>query len=124
MTDWTAFLTELTRVAKHAVLFDYAEVCSLNFMAPYLFGLKKHLEPNTRRFHCFRKTELVRALEQAEFNRIERFPQYFLPMMLHRRINHAEFSSAAEKVFRWAGLTGLFGSPVIIKAERDSGDIA
>lgn len=112
------YLKELARVAGKAVLLDYPDVRSINYIAPQLYGIKKRLEPNTRKFICFRENQLLEVFKEAGFKRSDRFPQYFLPMMLHRKLKHAGFSDVAEKFFRLVGLTGLLGSPVIMKVER------
>ena len=39
-------------------------------------------------------------------------------MMLHRALKQPRLSAAMECFFRITGLTGLLGSPVILKAER------
>lgn len=118
MTRWEAFIGELARVARKAVILDYPEVRSINYLAPRLFAVKKRLEPNTRRFQCFREGDLLRVFEEVGFKRAGRFPQYFLPMMLHRVLRLPRVSAAMEGFFRAAGLTGLLGSPVILKAVR------
>lgn len=115
---WQEFLRELARVAKKAVIVDYPEVRSVNSLAPYLYGLKKRLEPNTRRFQCLRETQLLEVFKEVGFRRADRFPQYLLPMMLHRALRRPRLSSAAEGFFRLTGLTALLGSPVILKVER------
>ena len=114
------YLRELARVAEKAVILDYPEVRSINALAPYLYGIKKRLEPNTRRFQCFREGQLLEVFDEVGFRRADRYPQYFLPMMLHRRLNQPRLSSALERLFRLAGLTRLLGSPAIMKVERDS----
>lgn len=118
ITQWERYLRELARVARRAVILDYPEVRSINYVAPYLYGLKKRMEPNTRRFTCFRERQLLREFEESGFHRTDRFPQYFIPMMLHRRLGHPSLSDALERFFRLTGLTSLLGSPVIMKVER------
>lgn len=119
MTRWREFLLELARVADRAVMVDYAESRSLGNVPPWLFGVKKRLEPNTRRFRCFRERELVDVFAGAGFGRSGRYAQYFVPMALHRALGRPRVSAALERACRLAGLTSLFGSPVILKAERD-----
>lgn len=118
VTDLRRYLRELARVAARAVVLDYPEARSINFAAPWLYGLKKRLEPNTRRFTCFRERQLLEVFEQCGFHRADRFPQYLLPMMFHRRLHSPGLSQSLETVFRTTGLTGLLGSPVIVKVER------
>jgi len=118
MPDWEGFVRELARVARTAVIVDYPEVRSINIVSTQLFGLKKRLEPNTRRFQCLRGKDLSRVFEEAGFKGSDRFPQYFLPMMLHRALKKQRLSTALESLLRAIGLTNLFGSPVILKVER------
>ena len=118
VTRWQEFLAELARVAKKAVVVDYPEVRSINYAAPYLFRFKKQLEGNAREFTCFRERELLRILNELGFRAAARFPQFFVPMVLHRKLKQPGLSAAAERFFRLTGLTGLFGSPVILKVVR------
>ena len=118
VTRWPEFLEELARVANRAVIVDYPEVRSINYIGPTLFRLKKRLEGNTRRYICFKERELLRVFDQAGFQRSNCIKQYLLPMVLHRMLNAPRVSSAAEGFFRRIGLTGLFGSPVILKVCR------
>ena len=115
---WQDFLRELARVAGKAVIVDYPEVRSINSLSPWLYGLKKRIEPNTRRFQCLREAQLLETFQESGFKRADRFPQYFLPMMLHRALKQPRLSSAMERIFRATGLTSLLGSPVILKVER------
>ena len=115
---WEEFIGELARVARKAVIVDYPEVRSINIVSTQLFSLKKRLEPNTRRFQCFREGDLLRVFKEVGFQRSDRFPQYFLPMMLHRALKQPRLSSALESISRAIGLTRLLGSPVILKVVR------
>lgn len=118
VTRWEEFLAEMARVARKAVVLDYPEARSINYLAPRLFRLKKRLEANTRRFTCFREAELLGIFEALGFRSAHRFPEFFLPMVLHRALKQPALSAAAERFFRLTGLTGLFGSPVILKVVR------
>lgn len=118
MPRWEEFIGELARVARKAVIVDYPEVRSINIVSTQLFSLKKRLEPNTRRFQCLRERELLRVFKEVGFRESDRFPQYFLPMMLHRALKQPRLSAALEAFFRAIGLTRLLGSPVILKVDR------
>ena len=119
VTRWQEFLAELARVAKKAVILDYPEVRSVNSATPYLFRLKKRLESDAREFTCYRESELLRFFNELGFLKAGRYPEFFLPMMLHRKLKQRGLSAAAERLFRLTGLTNLFGSPVILKVVRD-----
>lgn len=115
---WREFLSELTRVARKAVLVDYPTVRSINYFAPLLFQLKKRMEGNTRSFTSFKEFELFEAFESLGFIRVDRYPEFFFPMALHRVLKSTVFSKTAEKICRLSGLTYFFGSPVILKLVR------
>jgi SAM-dependent methyltransferase len=119
LNNWETFLSELGRVARHAVLVDYPEVRSINYIAPQLFKFKKRLEINTRPYTCFHEDQLAAVLEPMGYRRKERFAQYFLPMVLHRKLDSVNTSIRLESGFRRLGLTGKFGSPVISLFTRD-----
>lgn len=119
VTRWQQFLAELCRVARQAVIVDYPEVRSINAITPYLFNLKKRLEGNTRTYTCFRLTDLLPVFQKNGFVYAERHKEFFLPMVLHRKLKAPGLSAALEKGSRFSGLTGLLGSPVILKLVRE-----
>ena len=119
VSRWNQFVSELSRVAKTAVIVDYPAICSVNYVTPFIFPLKKRLEGNTRPFTCFKEAELLEAFKANSFARAERYPEFFLPMVLHRVLKMPRLSSAAEEICRLSGLTSLFGSPVILKLVRE-----
>jgi SAM-dependent methyltransferase len=113
---WEQLVSELCRVARHAVVVDYPTSRSLNVIAPALFGAKKRIEGDTRQWRLFRHGEVAAAFGAHGFASLERRPQFFLPMVLHRRLRMPAVSKAAEGLCRMAGLTALFGSPVVLEA--------
>jgi ubiquinone/menaquinone biosynthesis C-methylase UbiE len=116
---WREFLSELTRVARKAVVVDYPTVWSINYFAPLLFQLKKRMEGNTRSFTSFKESDLFERFESLGFIRADRYPEFFFPMVLHRFLKFPVFSKTAERICRLSGLTYLFGSPVILKLVRE-----
>jgi ubiquinone/menaquinone biosynthesis C-methylase UbiE len=116
---WRKLIAELTRVARRAVIVDYPAIRSINCVSPYFFGFKKRLEKNTRPYTLFRESELIEEFKSHHFVASERYPEFFLPMALHRILRSPAFSSLAENVFHVIGLTSLFGSPVILKLTRE-----
>jgi ubiquinone/menaquinone biosynthesis C-methylase UbiE len=116
---WNQFVSELSRVAKTAVIVDYPAICSMNCVTPFIFPLKKCLEGNTRPFTCFTEAVLLEAFKLNRFARAECYPEFFLPLALHRVLKMPRFSSLAEEICRLSGMTSLFGSPVILKLVRE-----
>lgn len=116
---WRAFLEELCRVARQAVIVDYADLRSFNILQQVLFRWKKAIEPDVRSFRCFRRRELAKVLAGCGYGSPLSKPQFFFPMALHRGIDKAPLSRTAENAARWMTLTRWFGSPVILRVVRD-----
>ena len=120
VAQWRRFLAELTRVARTAVIVDYPAVRSLNYFAPALFRFKKRLEGNTRPYTCFQEHDLLEVMKSVGFTSADRYPEFCLPMVVHRILKMPRFSSGVEHLLRVSGMTGLFGSPVILKLVREA----
>ena len=118
VVEWKRLLSELARVAKRAVIFDYPTTRSLNYFSGWLFGLKKRIEGNTRTFTCFAETDLLDQLHVHGFQRSGRFAEFFFPMVLHRTLRFPFLSAAMEGAARLCGVTHLLGSPVILRVDR------
>jgi ubiquinone/menaquinone biosynthesis C-methylase UbiE len=116
--QWQQLLREMSRVAKSAVIFDYPDKRSFNFLYYLLFEAKKKIEMNTRPFALFEREEISQCLMQNGFDHFAIKPQFFVPMVIHRLLGSIRFSKATEFCFRTLGITHLFGSPIIFKAER------
>lgn len=118
VVHWKRYLGELARVAREAVIIDYPDVRSVNYVAPYLYRFKKQLEGNTRPFVCFKMSDILEAFEKSGFVYSDHYRQFLAPMVIHRKLGHPKTSKIIEKGFRALGLTDIFGSPVILKATR------
>jgi SAM-dependent methyltransferase len=116
--DWPALVRELCRVAARAVVIDYPTRRSVNAAAEALFRLKKAVEGDTRPFTVFRDRDVRGALAAGGFRVTARRPEFFWPMALHRALGVAAPARALEAAARHTGLTRLFGSPVVLRAER------
>lgn len=119
VTQWRQYLAEMTRVARTAVVVDFPSTRSVNSVAPYLFRFKKSIEKNTRTFTCFDESELLAVFRSLGFLPADRYPQFFLPMVLYRALKSPHLAAAIETPFRLFGLTNSFGSPVILKVARE-----
>jgi SAM-dependent methyltransferase len=115
---WRRLVGELCRVARHAVVVDYAPLVSGNFLTPLLFSLKKRMEKNTRHYLAFLEADVREAFRSHRFDVTARRPQFFVPMVVHRAAGRPGWSARVERRSRQLGLTRLFGSPVILRAER------
>jgi 2-polyprenyl-3-methyl-5-hydroxy-6-metoxy-1,4-benzoquinol methylase len=118
VAEWRRLVGELCRVARRAVIVDYPTTRSVNAVSGALFGAKKGVEGDTRPFAVFSDDDVRAAFADHGFDAAARRPQFLLPMALHRALGTAGLSQGAEAIAAAAGLTSLFGSPVILKAER------
>ena len=119
--QWQAFMSELARVAKKAVLVDYPTLRSVNYITPLLFSLKKGVEGNTRPYTCYDESELLGYAKSLGLDVSERYPQFFWPMVVHRMLKKPKLSAPLESSARALGLSNLFGSPVITKLVKQGG---
>lgn len=115
---WQELIAELCRVAKKAVIIDYPDRRSINILYNLLFDWKKSMEGDTRTFTLFSRRQIG-----AEFARHGLYDpafrhEFFLPMVLHRKMGSARISRVLEQMFRICGLTSLFGSPAIVRVQR------
>jgi hypothetical protein len=115
---WPELLAELCRVSSQKVIIDYPTSQSVNKLADKLFSFKKKVEKNTRPFTLFRHSEIEAVFVANGFRVIKRRHQFFWPMVVHRMLNCPPLSKVLEAPCRRIGLTRLWGSPVILEAER------
>lgn len=116
---WQALVAELCRVAKHAVILDYSDSRSFNFLYGPLFQWKKSVEGNTRTYAIYRPGEVAREMARHGFGRPAERRQFFLPMVVHRKVKSARFSRLSERVSSALGLTRWLGSPIVLRVERE-----
>jgi 2-polyprenyl-3-methyl-5-hydroxy-6-metoxy-1,4-benzoquinol methylase len=115
---WAALIRELCRLAEQAVILEYPSLISINAVGPLLFNVKKRIEGNTRTYRSFLPARLGTEFKAHHFDVTAIFPQFFLPMVLHRAMHGARLLQSAEKVFKGLGFTQLLGSPVIMRCDR------
>ena len=116
---WREALAEMCRVAARAVIVDYPDTRSFNRFYGALFAWKKAVEGNTRTFRCFSPREVIAECARHGFGRPAVRRQFFVPMVVHRAIDHAGISRGLEWASGLPGLTRAFGSPVILRVERE-----
>ena len=113
-----ALLAEMARVSRRSVIFDFAPQISSNFFEPLLFPLKRRVEGDTRPFFCYRTAQLRSPLAVAGFSSFRIEKQFFLPMVVHRKMASRNLSETLERTAGALGLTALLGAPAVIVAER------
>lgn len=116
---WKELVAELCRVANRAVVVDYSDVRSWNVLYSLLFPWKKKIEGNTRTFLCFKPGEVAAELARHGFGRAVTRREFFVPMVVHRALSREGISRSVETVSGALGLTRAFGSPVVLRVERE-----
>jgi hypothetical protein len=107
----------MCRVAARAVVFDYPDKRSANIFYDLLFELKKNMEGNTRTYTLFTRNRIAAELRAAGFSAPIFRPEFFMPMVIHRKMKSPKLSAFLEACFRGIGLTHLFGSPIIVRSD-------
>ena len=115
---WQRLLEEMCRVARHAVVLDYADRRSFNLVVGPLFAAKRRLEGNTRRYHVFDRQVLVAEFARHGFGSPAARPEFFFPMVVHRAVGLVPFARSVEGALRALGVTRRLGSPVILRVQR------
>ncbi len=120
--EWERLVAEMCRVSQKAIIVDYPDVRSFNMFSRMLFEAKKAVEGNTRSFRLFRRKELSREFLKYRFDNEVFKPEFFVPMVIHRMMKSVHLSSVMEYCFRVIGLTGLLGSPIVLRVTRMAED--
>lgn len=115
---WIGLIGQLCRIARYTVLLDYPSIRSVNIVSGPLFAVKKTIESNTRPFRLFGPTQIRAAFRDYGFKVTAERPQFLLPMALHRLVRRVGLSRVVEESVGALGLTRWFGSPVLIRADR------
>jgi ubiquinone/menaquinone biosynthesis C-methylase UbiE len=115
--QWQGLIEEMCRVSRKRIIFDYPDKRSANILYNVLFDLKKNLEGNTRTYKLFNRREIRDQLALTGFGSLRLNPEFFLPMVIHRKLKMAGVSRFLEFLFRMSGFTRFFGSPIIISSD-------
>jgi ubiquinone/menaquinone biosynthesis C-methylase UbiE len=120
--DWKGLVSELCRVSQSRVIVDYPARRSANMFSHGLFDLKRSIEgTTTRRYALYGRGQMAKAFEREGFRVTVEHPQFLLPMVLYRLTGAAGIGKALETPARILGLTQMFGSPIILRADRRVG---
>jgi ubiquinone/menaquinone biosynthesis C-methylase UbiE len=118
LPDWKMALTELCRVTKDWLAFDFPPKRGFLMLAPMFHIVKRNFTKNYQPYRVLPVCEIREHLKSQGFEIQDVDHGFFLPIVVHRILASARFSRASEKFFSSAGLTRHFGSPVTIFARR------
>ncbi|MCB0309990.1 MAG: methyltransferase domain-containing protein [Bdellovibrionales bacterium] len=114
LENWRELSAEAHRVAKQMIILDYPPKVSFNALYLLMFPIKKWFEGNTRTFKIFSHSEVRATFESNGWRLHKKFPQFFLPIVMHRALKRVRLSEFLERICYRLRLTSLFGSPVIV----------
>ena len=116
--DWRKALSELCRVSRHRVVFDYPALGSAAALQAMWRRAALSMGRTVEAYRVFRGTEIARELDRQGFRIAATHKQFVLPIALHKTVGSAGFTRRLEGTLAAAGMLRLAGSPVTIAAER------
>jgi ubiquinone/menaquinone biosynthesis C-methylase UbiE len=118
LVDWQKGLSELCRVSRSAVVFDFPPRLSFSSLDPLIKRFKHLFKSNTQVYRTFLISNVERELQKNHFKIVLVKRLFFMPLMIHRWLNMPWMSISVEKLFGMLRLIRILGSPVIVKAVR------
>src|SRR5688572_284504 len=116
--DWRKALSELCRVTRHRLVFDYPALGSTAALQVMWRRTALVLGRKVEAYRVFRGGDIARELNRHGFHVTSTHKQFVLPIALHKAVGSSGFTRSVESVLASAGLLRLAGSPVTIAAER------
>jgi 2-polyprenyl-3-methyl-5-hydroxy-6-metoxy-1,4-benzoquinol methylase len=116
--EWRQALSEMCRVARRLVIFDYPSSRSTARLQSVWRGVVQRAGRPTEAYRVFSDAQIAAALDAAGFRLRSVHRQFVLPIALHKAIGSPAFTVKVESLLGRMGLLKLFGSPVTVVAER------
>lgn len=116
--DWRRSLSELCRVARYSVVFDYPALCSAAALQAGARHMAHAAGVRTEAYRVFSDRSIASALARDGFRVRDSHRQFVLPIALHKALASAAATIRIEGALGAIGLRRLFGSPVTVVAER------
>ena len=79
---------------------------------------KKAMEGNTRTYTLFDRARIAGEFENNGYAPPVYRPEFFWPMVIHRKLRNPSLSRVLEAAAGGCGLKKLFGSPIILRSRR------
>lgn len=116
--DWRTALSELCRVSRHRIVFDYPAFGSAATLQAIWRRAASKMGRTVEAYRVFRSADVARELHRHGFRITATHKQFVLPIAFHKSVGSAGFTRALEGMLAGAGMLRLAGSPVTIAAER------
>jgi len=116
--EWRTCLSELCRVSRRLVVFDYPSSRSAALLESLARRVGHALGMRTEPYRVFTDRQMKDVLAAAGFRVRAVRRQFVLPIALHKLMGSRRTTQSVERLLEGAGLLRLFGSPVTLVAER------
>jgi ubiquinone/menaquinone biosynthesis C-methylase UbiE len=115
---WRESLTELCRVARSRVVFDYPALMSAAAIQAAARKVAQAAGSRVEAYRVFSDRSVRDVLDKAGFRVADQHRQFVMPIAFHKRIGSVATTERIEGALSRLGLRALAGSPVTIVAER------
>lgn len=116
--DWRRSLSELCRVSRGRVVFDYPALSSAALLQSAARRLAHMAGARVEAYRVFTDGAVRAALASNGFCVVDVHRQFVLPIALHKRLDSEALTTKVESRLKQVGLNRLLGSPVTLVAER------
>lgn len=116
--DWRQSLSELCRVARHRVVFDYPAMASAALLESVARRVAHAAGARVEAYRVFAEASVRAALEANGYRVADVHRQFVLPIALHKKLGSEAATRRIEAAMARVGLNWLLGSPVTVVAER------
>jgi SAM-dependent methyltransferase len=116
--DWRRALTELCRVTRRRLVFDYPALGSAAALQAVWRHAALSMGRKVEAYRVFRSADIAAVLKRQGFDVVSTHKQFVLPIAFHKALGSAGLTRSVEGVLAGAGMLRLAGSPVTIAAER------
>ena len=118
LSDWRRGLAELCRVSNGRVIIEFPPLLRSSGLDSVLKRIRHLFPQGAHPYKAFSIGSVTKELEKRNFRVVALRKGFFLPMAVHRRLNHPGVSSGIERVCRMLGLVRVLGSPVTVMAKK------
>ncbi len=116
--DWRRALSELCRVSRRQVIFDYPALVSTASLQAMWRRAVVTLGGDVEAYRVFAAGAIARELSRHGFRIVSTHRQFVLPIAVHKAVGAPALTRRVEGALASVGLLKLAGSPVTVAAER------
>ena len=116
--DWRQSLSEMCRVARERVVFDYPAMVSAALLESVARRVAHAAGARVEAYRVFAESSVRAALAANGYRVVDIHRQFVLPIALHKTLNSETATRRIEGALQRVGLNWLLGSPVTVVAER------